>query len=129
MGELPELDTTVGMQEYWMTRLVDLAGAIAARGIPARAGGHGARCRSTTGAWPPTTGRGSSRSATASGRLTPGGAGRVGIDVHDLAALYTGFAPARVLARRGLLRGATEADVDALAWAFGSPTPWMREYF
>ena len=128
VGELPELDTTVGMQEYWMTRLVDLPGAIAARGFPPGLEAtvplqvHDRRVAANDGPWVLEVRDGN-------GQVTPGGAERVGVDVHDLAALYTGFAPARVLARRGLLRGATEADVDALAWAFGSPTPWMREYF
>lgn len=126
--DLPELDTTVGLQEYWMTRLVDVAGAMAARGfppgldvtVPLRV--HDRRLPANDGAWVLEVRDGR-------GAMTAGGDGRVEVDVHDLAALYTGFTPARVLARRGGLRGATDGDVTALGWAFAGPTPWMREYF
>ena len=126
--DLPELDTTVGTQEYWMTRLVDVAGAVEARGfppgltvsVPLRVHDH--RLPANDGAFVLEV-------ADGAGTLTPGGDGRVDVDVHDLAAVYTGFTPAAMLARRGGLVGATDADVEALGWAFGGPTPWMREYF
>lgn len=126
--ELSELDTTVAMQEYWMTRLVDAPGAVAARGyppglevtVPLRITDR--RVAANDGAFVLEV-------ADGDGRLTPGGDGRVTVDVHDLAALYTGFTPARVLARRGGLPGSTRADVQALGWAFDGPTPWLREYF
>lgn len=126
--DLPELDTTVGLQEYWMTRLVDLPGAIAARGFPPDLDVsvplhvHDRRLSDNDGAFVLEVQDGN-------GAATPGGAGRVTVDVHDLAAMYTGFTSARVLARRGGLQGATTEDVDALASTFDAPTPWMREYF
>lgn len=111
-----------------MTRLVDAPGAVAARGfppglevtVPIRI--HDRRLPANDGAFVLEVQGGR-------GALTAGGDGRVEVDVHDLAALYTGFTSARVLARRGALAGATDADVDALAWAFDGPIPWMREYF
>lgn len=128
VADLPELDTTIGMQEYWMTRLVDVAGAVAARGFPDGLQVtmplqiHDRRLPANDGPFVLEV-------AGGTGALTPGGDGRVAVDVHDLAAMYTGFTPAAMLARRGGLAGATPEDVAALGWAFAGPTPWMREYF
>lgn len=126
--DLPELDTAVAHQEYWMTRLVDAPGAVAARGFP-----DGVRATVALhlhdDRLPANDGPFVLEVADGRGHLTAGGAGRVAVDVRDLAALYTGFLPATVLARRGALTGATPDDVAALARAFDAPTPWLREYF
>jgi predicted acetyltransferase len=129
LHDLPEIDVRdVPHPEHWMTRILDAPGAIAARGYPPGlevtveldladdriATNHGRFVLEVAGG---------------EGRLTPGGAGRVVIDVRRLAPLYTGYAPAPVLARRGAMRGATAADVEALQWAFAGPTPWLRDYF
>lgn len=126
--DLPELDTSIGMQEYWMTRLVDVAGAIAARGYPPGLDVT-VPLHVRDGRVPANDGAFVLEVRDGVGALTAGGSGRIAVDVHDLAALYTGFSPAAVLDRRGVLAGATAADVEALGWAFGGPTPWMREYF
>lgn len=126
--DLPERDTMIEAEETWMTRLVDAAGAVRARGfppglevsVPLRI--HDRRVPANDGPFVLTVSDGR-------GALEPGGPGRVEVDVGHLAALYTGFTPASVLARRGGLPGATADDVAQLGWAFGSPTPWMREYF
>lgn len=129
LHDLPEIDVrNVPHVEHWMTRILDAPGAIAARGYPPGldvtveldladdrvAANHGRFVLEVAGG---------------AGRLTAGGAGRVAIDVRHLAPLYTGYTPAPVLARRGALRGATAADVEALQWAFAGPTPWLRDYF
>jgi predicted acetyltransferase len=126
--DLPELDSTVRTQAYWMTRLVDAPDAVAARGYPVGVTAsvplrlHDDRLHDNDGAFVLEV-------ADGVGALVPGGTGRVHVDVRDLAPLWTGFLPARVLARRGALAGATADDVAALADAFDAPTPWMREYF
>jgi predicted acetyltransferase len=43
--------------------------------------------------------------------------------------MYTGYAAARTLAAAGLLRGATERDLDALHAVFAGPTPWMPDFY
>lgn len=126
--DLPEADTTVTAELTWMTRLVDAAGAMAARGwpdgvratVPLRI--HDRRVLANDGPFVLEVGDGGAA-------LTAGGDGRVGVDVADLARLWTGWMPATVLARRGALRGATTQDVAALAAVFDAPTPWLREYF
>lgn len=126
--DLPERDTTIEAEETWMTRLVDVAGAVEARGfppglqveVPLRI--HDRRLPHNDGAFVLSVRDGR-------GTLEAGGPGRVEVDVGQLAALYTGFTPASVLARRGGLPGASADDVRQLGWAFGGPTPWMREYF
>ena len=49
--------------------------------------------------------------------------------VGQLAALYTGWASPAQLARRGLLTGATDADVAALTRIFQGPSPWCQNFF
>lgn len=126
--ELPEHDTEVVEQEYWLTRIVDAAGAIAARGFPAGVTAtvplrvRDDRLHGNDGAFVLEV-------ADGRGTLTPGGDGRVEVGVRTLATLYTGFLPASVLGRRGALAGATDDDVAALGRAFDAPTPWLREYF
>lgn len=126
--DLPERETRIEAEETWMTRLVDVTGAIEARGfppglqvnVPLRI--HDRRLKHNDGAFVLTVEDGR-------GTLEAGGPGRVEVDVGQLAALYTGFTPASVLARRGGLVGATADDVSQLGWAFAGATPWMREYF
>lgn len=126
--DLPEHDTAVVEEHTWVTRLVDVAGAVAARGFPDGVTAtvplhvHDDRLPANDGSWVLEVEDGR-------GALTPGGDGRVEVDVRTLATLYTGFLPASVLARRGALPGATTEDVAALGRAFDGPTPWMREYF
>ncbi len=128
VADLAELDTRIVEDHPWMTRLVDAPAAIAARGwpdgvtvaVPLHV--HDDRILANDGKLVLEV-------ADGRARLTSGGEGRVEVDVRDLAALYTGYLPARVLARRGGLPGATDADVAALADAFDAPTPWLREYF
>lgn len=112
--------------EHFMTRIVDVRAAIAAR------------------AWPPVAARvalaiGDARRPANDGRfvlevddrvgaLTPGGSGRATIDVGALASLYTGFATPAGLVRAGRLRAGPD-DVASLAAAFTSPAPAMRDSY
>lgn len=124
--ELSTLTRFDAGSEHFMTRLVDASGAIAARG------------------WPPVSvtveldvsdprhtanhGRFVLDVADRTARLTPGGAGRVAVDIGSLAALYTGFATASGLVRAGRLRAAPD-DVAALDEAFTAPAPFMRDTY
>lgn len=109
----------------WMLRLVDLPGAIAARGWPA-----GLALDVDLRVTPPTHGPDDPvggdwvlRIADGAGSCEPGGSGAVTLASTDLAALYSGHLdPAQLLAE-GRLAGATEPQVSGLRAAFaGSPT-------
>lgn len=116
------------VRAVWMSRLVDAAGAVAARGYPAGldvtvplavsdnslAHNAGERVLEVT---------------DGAATLTPGGDGRVRLDIGALSCLFSGYLPATELAHIGRLRGANAEDLAALDAVFSGPTPWMRDYF
>lgn len=113
---------------HWMLRLVDAPAAVAARGY--RQGARATVELEIADARAPwNAGRFVLEVEDGEGRLTPGGAGRVGVDIGTLSAIYTGWARPADLLAIGRLAGATVADVRALSDVFGGPTPWMREFF
>lgn len=125
---LAEQDTKVLRDWRWMTRLVDLPGAVAARGWPLGASVEvhlevlDETCPWNAGRWVLTVSEGR-------GTLEEGGRGTVRTTIGALAPLYTGMTTSWALARTGSLDGADEADLDALHEAFGGPAPWMLEFF
>lgn len=125
---LAEQDTTVVEDWRWMTRLVDLAGAVEARGWPAGASAE-VHLEVHDDAAPWNAGRWVLRVSEGRGVLEEGGRGTVRTTIGALAPLYSGMATARTLARVGLLEGAGAADLGALHEAFGGPAPWMLEFF
>jgi predicted acetyltransferase len=113
--------------EHFMTRLVDAPAAITARGWPAVTATVeleiiDPRHRANSGRFVLEV-----RDRAAA--LTPGGSGRVRVDIGALSSLYTGFVSAAQLAHAGKLAGATDDDVAALTDAFSAPTPFIRDYF
>lgn len=109
----------------WMLRLVDLPGAMAARGWPegVTARVHldvaGPRVADPAGA----SGRWVLEVADGEASCTPGGDGTVRLPVGTLAALYAGGASPEALAYDGTLTGADQSTIDALRIAFaGEPT-------
>lgn len=112
----------------WMTRLVDAAGAIAARGYAEQVDVEvDLEIDDPVAPW--NAGRFILRVRDGQGTLAPGGSGRVRVGIGRLASLYTGWASPRHLARLGLLQGATDADLAALEHAFAGPAPWCRDFF
>lgn len=125
---LAEQDTEVLGDWRWMTRLVDLPGAVAARGWPAAAELEvhlevtDAQVEANAGRWVLTLRDGEAH-------VEPGGTGAVRAPIGALAPLYTGMVSVRTLARLGLVEGADEATLGALDGAFASPAPWMADFF
>lgn len=112
----------------WMTRFVDVAGAIAARGYAAHVDVE-VHVEIADDLAPWNAGRHVLRVLDGKGVLTPGGTGAVSMGIGELASLYTGWSDPHQLARWGLISGASSSDLDALNAAFTSPTPWMQDYF
>lgn len=100
----------------WMLRLVDLPGAVAARGWPT-----GVAAEIHLDVLPPpvadpggTSGPWVLRVADGVGVCEPGGAGTVAVGAADLAALYAGGVDPTALARDGRLRGADDGTLSSL---------------
>lgn len=120
--------TTIEETWPWMSRLVDAAGAIAARGFapdldievplliddPVLTVNSGAQMLVVS---------------EGVGRLERGGPGTIELSVQDLASLFTGWADAGELAWSGRLRGADESHVAALTRAFAGPAPTLVDFF
>ena len=125
---LPEQVVELVAANHWMTRLVDAAGAIAARGYPAgvRTEVH-LQLADRVAPW--NDGRFVLRVEGGEGKLTPGGTGDVHLSVNGLASLYTGWATAPVLAAAGLVHHAGPRDLVALDAAFAGPRPYLFDNY
>ena len=125
---LPEQSLEVMAEVRWMTRMVDAAGAVEARGFPlgveveVHVALRDPELSDNDGRFVFTVSKGR-------GRLEPGGSGAVTLDVGPFSALYTGWASTSVLARAGRIAGGTPEDRAALDAAFGGPVPWMLDEF
>lgn len=112
----------------WMSRVVDLAGAVAQRGwSPA------ATCRVDLEVDDPllaaNAGRWRLEVTGGRGTLTRGGDASVRLDVGAAATLLTGWADPVTLARAGRIAADDPADLAALTTALAGPTPWIRDFF
>jgi predicted N-acetyltransferase YhbS len=109
----------------WMVRILDVPGAIAARGWPA-----GLDLEVDLRITPPTHvpddptgGDWVLRVADEAAAAEPGGSGTVELAVTDLAALFSGHLDPAQLVAEGRLAGATDAQVSGLRAAFaGAPS-------
>jgi predicted acetyltransferase len=110
-----------------MTRIVTAAAAMAARGWPAVSAA--VELRITDERRPANSGPFVLEVDGGAAALTPGGAGRVAVDIGALSSLYAGFATAAQLVRAGRLAGADGDDVAVLTEAFAAPMPHLSDYF
>lgn len=116
------------LRSVWMNRLVDAAGAVAARGY--RPGPDVAVPLALSDASvPENSGAQVLEVSDGTANLTPGGGGRVQLDIGTLSCLFSGYLTASELSHLGRLRGATVDDLAALDATFSGSTPWMRDYF
>jgi len=125
---LPEQVVEFVGANHWMTRIVDAAGAVAARGYPAgvRTEVH-LQLVDRVAPW--NDGRFVLRIDGGEGKLTPGGTGDVHLSVNALASLYTGWATASLLAATGLLHHAGPRDLAALDASFAGPRPYLFDNY
>lgn len=125
---LAEQDLQPISELRWMIRIVDLPGAMVARGF--RAGVAVAvdlevsdeRCPWNGGRWRLTVEDGV-------GRAEGGGTGEVRVGIGGLSSLYAGYATAGRLRAAGRLAGGSGATDSALDAAFAGPTPWCPDFY
>src|SRR5262245_49329028 len=125
---LPEQELGLVAEVRWMSRVVDPAAAVAARGF-AEGLEVEAHLELADAVLPANAGRYVLRVAKGRGELARGGRGDVRLDAGALASLFTGYATPDALARAGRLAGEAGASRAALAAAFAGPTPYMLEQF
>lgn len=111
----------------FMLRVVDVAGALTARGYPV--GVRGAlHLRVRDALIPGNDGAVVLHVADGAGGVEAGGRGDLDCDVAALAPLYTGHASASQLVSAGRCRG-TPAALALADAAFAGPQPWMADQF
>jgi predicted acetyltransferase len=125
---LPEQVVELVGVNHWMTRVVDAAGAIAARGYPAGVRGE-VHLQVSDRLAPWNDGRFVLRVEDGEGKLSPGGTGEVHLSIGALASLYTGWASAHTMAAAGHVHHAGERELANLDAVFAGPRPYLFDNF
>jgi len=124
---LPNQGYKVTWYEQWMLRVVDVRGALEARGYPpALQAELSLEVRDDALGW--NAGRWTLTVADGRGEVRPGGTGGVTLDIRGLAPLYSGYLSAEELRSTGLVEGTTD-DLALASLVFGGPSPWMADGF
>ena len=125
---LPEQVVELAGANHWMTRIVDAAGAVAARGYPPglRAEVH-LQLADRVAPW--NDGRFVLRVDGGEGKLSPGGTGDVHLSINALASLYTGWATASVLEAAGVMHHAGRRELADLEAVFAGPRPYLFDNY
>ncbi|MDP9069859.1 MAG: GNAT family N-acetyltransferase [Actinomycetota bacterium] len=125
---LPDQDLQPAGELRWMLRVVDLPGAVAARGY--RPGVRVAVDLEVHDAWCPwNQGRWRLAVEGGEGRAEQGGDGDVQVGIGALSSLYSGYVSAGSLRAAGLLHGGSATDDASLDAAFAGQTPWMPDFY
>lgn len=111
----------------WMLRIVDVRGALEARGWSPHVEGE-VHLDVRDELMPHNTRRWVLEVSGGRAEVREGGHGSIAIDVRGLAALYAGYLPAEELSVGGLCSGA-EADLARASAIFAAPAPWLVEIF
>jgi predicted acetyltransferase len=121
------VDGQVESLHRWMLRIVDAAGAVAARGWPSAVAGS-VELEISDEVCPWNAGRWRLSVADGRGRLERGGSGTVQVGARGLALLYAGGVQTAALRAAGLLAGDTAKDV-VLDAAVAGPAPTLLDFF
>jgi predicted acetyltransferase len=124
---LPDRRVTLTVADLWMLRVLDVEEALATRGYRRAARGT-VDLALDDPVIPECAGSFRLRIDEGQAAVTRGGSGAVRLGPRGLAALFSGFAGGRELARRGLAKGPPEA-LALLDELFTGPTPTMTEMF
>jgi len=122
----PERSFRIELSETWMLRVLDVEGALMARGYPPIDAAIDFELSDRT--LPENSGRYRLQVTGGRAEVTPGGRGDVALDERALAALYTGFLSPVALAAAGRIEGEPTA-LARLGALFAGPPPVMPDYF
>jgi predicted acetyltransferase len=111
----------------WLLRIVDVAGALQARGYAPGVQGE-LHFDVQDAILPANGGRYVLHVADGRGIAEPGGEGRIRLDVRELASLYSGFITPAELRAFGAIDG-PDTDLALAAAVFAGPRPWMPDIF
>ena len=117
----------VRLWDTWMLRIVDVEQALTLRGYPPNVEAE-VHLDVADDLLPANHGRFVLHVANGTASVVRGGAGRVRLDVRDLAPLYTGFATAAQLRTARGIRCADE-ETGRLTAVFGGSAPWIQAGF
>src|SRR5690606_14974262 len=122
---LPDRRASLTIADLWMVRVLDVEGALAARGYPRVVRGA-VELAYEDDVLPELSAAFTLRVEGGRGTVARGGSGAVRLGPRGLAALLTGFATARQLAQRELLVASDDA-IETLDGLFAGPLPTMTE--
>jgi predicted acetyltransferase len=112
---------------HWMLRVLDVTGALGARGYPAGLKGS-LHLEVEDALLPHNSGRFLLEVEEGRARVRAGGEGRLHLDVRALAPLYSGHLAPHALQALGMLDG-DEASLALAAALFAGPAPGMPDMF
>lgn len=124
---LPEKCSTIKRAQTWLLRIVDVAGALRARGYPPALTAE-VEFAVEDDLLPANNGNFVLRIADRRGEVARGGTGRVRLDVRALASLYTGYLTAGQLASIGALDGPPE-DLALVSLVFAGARPRLVDAY
>jgi predicted acetyltransferase len=125
--DLPHRGQRILTVEPWMVRIIDLPGALMARGYPDRVAAE-LHLDYRDDILPDNSGRWLVRIADGRATVERGGDGRIVLTSRGLAPVYTGYLPAASVADPAVLSGTAE-DLASMTTVFAGPTPWMADSF
>ena len=126
--ELPDRYFTLELGDLWMVRVLDVEGALLARGYPSHVSGelHFAVDDPTLAA---NGGHYVLHLDGGKAHVERGGDGRLRVDARSFAALYTGYLTPGKLALLGGLDAADPQSLELAQAAFTGPLPWCRDMY
>lgn len=124
---LPEQPAQPMHTARWLTRIICVEEALAARGYPLGLSGE-LHLAITDELLPENQGKWVLAFDQGQGQLRRGGQGDLKLDVRGLASLYTGLFSPQQLQQMGYLEG-PEAALALAGQAFGGASPWLADFF
>jgi predicted acetyltransferase len=124
---LAEQDYETTKAIHWMLRVMDVRGALEARGWPAGVAAE-LHLDVNDDVLPWNHGRFAIEIADGKAKVRKGGRGRIRLDVRALASMYSGHMTPAALALTGQLE-APGKDVAVATGAFAGAAPWMPDFF